>query len=130
MERDADDSIPRAFPIPERTWDKNGTVLYTALLGDDPFASINQDFFDINPLLMPGVVEMAPLRLTESGSLLFDLRTMNITLPDLAPPGVSLARAVFNSILGNWTCRVNNSLGAERASTMISECSECCGCWL
>lgn len=115
---------PAAFPTPERTWDKNGTVLYSSLQGEDPLSGINLDFFDTNPLLTPGVVDMQPLLFLPNGSLLFDLRTINISLPVLVPPRVNLTRAVFNAILGNWTCRANNSLGADQASTTISECRE------
>ena len=115
---------PAAFPTPERTWDKNGTVLYSSLQGEDPLSGINPDFFNTNPLLTPGVVDMQPLLFVLNGSLLFDLRTINISMPVLVPPRVSLTRAVFNAILGNWTCRANNSLGADQASTTISECRE------
>ena len=133
VQRSSKDNIPGAFPIPDHTWDREGIILYSAIV-QDPNPLLEMDFFMENPYLMPGLVDPAhfPLAfLKYTGSLRFNHLFTNLSMAgmmaDVYPANISVRdaqRLVFNNILGTWTCTANNSLGGESCSSTIRECGK------
>ena len=120
-------NIPGALPEPDRTWDRNGVILYSVMVGGNP--TLTMEFFDDNPYLMPGIVSPSGLPLTAllNGSLALNPYFENITMPGVFPPDSSVGdaqRLAFNNILGTWTCSSSNSLGEETCSSTIRECGK------
>ena len=102
---------------------------YSATVGDNNFV-INPEFVMTNPLLMEGLVRSRALTVTRwgagAGSLVLNtwLTLANNSLV-MFPPGTTRAsaeRMIFESLLGTWTCSVNNSLGNESCSSTVREC--------
>ena len=127
MLRDLSENIPGALPEPDRTWDRNGVILYSVIVGGNP--TLTMEFFDDNPYLMPGIVSPSGLPLTAllNGSLALNPYFENITMPGVFPPDSSVGdaqRLAFNNILGTWTCSSSNSLGEETCSSTIRECGK------
>ena len=128
VQRDFTTSTPGAVPEPDRTWDRNGVILYSEIVGGNP--NLNSEFFDENPYLMPGIVIPYGLPLSANnydGSLRFRPYFTNISVPGIYPADISLRaarRLAFNDILGTWTCSSNNSLGGETCSSTIRECGK------
>ena len=128
VQRNLPANTPGAFPQPERTWKKDGVTYYSATVGDNNFV-INPEFVMTNPLLMEGLVRSRALTVTRwrgAGSLVLYTR---LTLANnsllMFPPGTTRAsaeRMIFESLLGTWTCSVNNSLGNESCSSTVREC--------
>ena len=128
IQRNLPANKPGAFPQPERTWKKDGVTYYSATVGDNPV--INPEFMMTNPLLMEGLVSYKALQATRMGSLIlnswFTLANNSLVM---FPPGTtrgSAERMIFESLLGTWTCSVNNSLGNESCSSTVREC----GMWV
>ena len=122
IQRNLSANIPGAFPQPERTWEKDGVTYYSATPWADPV--ITPEFMTTNPLLQ-GLMSNA-LTAQTSGSLVFKshFTLWNNSLV-MFPPGTTSAsakRMIFESLLGTWTCSVNNSLGNESCSSTIREC--------
>ena len=85
---------------------------------------ITPEFMTTNPLLQ-GLMSNA-LRARTSGSLVFNSQfTLGNNSLVMFPPGTTSAsakRMIFESLLGTWTCSVNNSLGNDSCSSTIREC--------
>ena len=107
------------FPIPQRSWYKDGELVYTANDGTLPDAS---EYFMKYPILMLGVLEPQSLHLFANGDLAYITDVNNITnnnlIPDIADKEAA-RRYVFNHLLGNWTCFVSNNLGNDYVSNII-----------
>lgn len=91
---------------------------------------ILDDFLVANPLFIPGVVFPPPFDTSSSsGTLLLFTEARNLSSPTLAPPGVNQGNVrdeVFNELLGEYICSVENAYGDDSATTIISECSGKC----
>ena len=129
VQQSIEDNIPGAFPTPDRTWDKDGIILYSVVSEEDPNPELEMDFFMENPYLMRGLVEPSgfPLTILSTGSLRFNHRFTNISSMGVYPADITVRdaqRLAFNNILGTWTCSANNSLGGESCSSTIRECGK------
>ena len=92
-------NIPGALPEPDRTWDRNGVILYSVMVGGNP--TLTMEFFDDNPYLMPGIVSPSglPLIALLNGSLALNPYFENITMPGVFPPDSSVGLGIS---LGIW----------------------------
>ena len=129
---------PLAYPIPDRTWTRNGVEVYTAQDGRSTADAILESNFFMegrNLILFPGVVERRfPLITSIRGALAFstihptdNLTTDPVLLLDLAERGINstnFRRRLFEQILGTWSCSVNNSIGRESPQSFIRECGK------
>ena len=121
-----------AYPQPERLWYKDGVLVYRVEIGDAP--EISDEFFQTgnNSLLRLGVISPPPLNIASSdGSLALDWTAVNLTLPDQLPDGVTaetFRMELFRTLLGEWECELENSLGESEAETTLSDCGTyvCC----
>ena len=124
IQRNLSANIPGAFPQPERTWKKDGVTYYSAMLGNTPV--ITPEFMTKNSLMMQGLTTPDVLEASVDGSLVFNSQfTLKNTSLVMFPPGTTSAsakRMIFESLLGTWTCGVNNSLGNESCSSTIRKC--------
>ena len=105
------DFIPRPSPHPnlQRSWFKDGELVYLAPHGYSPDAS---DFLAANPLLHP--FSFLPLF---DGTILLNIEIENITSPILLQ--------LVEQLVGNWTCVLNNTFGsASRTYIVMEECGE------
>ena len=122
IQRNLHANIPGAFPQPERTWEKDEVTYYSATPWAYPV--ITPEFLTTNPLLQ-GLMSNA-LTARTSGSLVFNSQfTLGNNSLVMFPPGTTSAsakRMIFESLLGTWTCGVNNSLGNESCSSTIRKC--------
>lgn len=114
-------------PTPERTWYKDGVLVYRTVDGAVP--TISDDFYQTgnNSLLLLGVINPPPLTVLADGSLLLDWRAENISFPTALPEGVtadSFRSDVFKTLLGSWMCQLNNSLGGGVAETVLTDCGK------
>ena len=115
---------PYPLPSPQRSWYKDDELVYSALVGNSPNAS---EFFAANPLLAMGVLNPPPIHILSDGSILLSNQVENITLPSLLPPGTTLEQVkeqLYALLLGNWMCKLNNTLGNASHTYMIRECSK------
>ena len=127
LELSCDLTVEDAFtyPNPDRTWYKDGVLVYRSAHGDTP--EINSAFYEYgnNSILQPGVIDPIPLFALSDGSLNLDWTAFNLTSPW---PSVDLqenfSKRVFMSLLGSWECRLNNSLGSSSAETVLNDCGE------
>ena len=112
---------PRAM----RSWFKNDELIYTELTESSVDLS---DYFMQFPILMTGVLDPTAFTATSDGIIFLNYEVDNITTPALLPPNTTLEQAreeVFDLLLGNWECRVNNTLGsATPVMYLIRECGE------
>ena len=117
-------NIPGAFPQPERTWEKDEVTYYSATPWAYPV--ITPEFMTKNSLMMQGLTTPDVLEASVDGSLVFNSQfTLKNTSLVMFPPGTTSAsakRMIFESLLGTWTCSVNNSLGNDSCSSTIREC--------
>ena len=124
IQRNLPTNIPGAFPQPERTWEKDGVTYYSATLENTPV--ITPEFMTKNSLMMQGLTTPDVLEASVDGSLVFNSQfTLKNTSLVMFPPGTTSAsakRMIFESLLGTWTCSVNNSLGNESCSSTIRKC--------
>ena len=110
-------------------WYKDGVQLYRADIGDT--AVISEDFYQSgnNSILRVGVVGPTPLLALSDGSLIIDWTAQNLTATGGLPPEgelrESFRRRVFMALLGNWECRLENSLGSSYAESVLINCGEC-----
>ena len=128
-----------AVPVPTLTWYKDDILAITT----DQFgqSSLNEDFLSQgnNSLLQFGVIDPPPLvALTTlpfgGGELFLNFVTVNISIsnPALIPSGVdesNIGRELFDVLLGNWECRVNNTFGEDSALTELSDCGKFGSCY-
>ena len=115
---------PYPIPIPQRSWYKDGELVYSAPVFSVPDASA---FFAANPLLGLGALSPPPIRTLSDGSILLSNHVENITSPSLLPPGTTVEQVkeqLRTLLLGNWTCTLNNTLGDASHTHMIRECSK------
>ena len=116
-------NIPQ--PQAMRTWFKDGGLIYTELT--DSAVDLS-DYFTQFPILMTGILDPAAFTATSDGTIFLDYTVDNITLPELLPQGTTFEQAreeVFDLLLGNWMCTVNNTLGSTTPVTyIIRECGE------
>lgn len=124
---DCDFSIlPHPKPYPQRTWYKDDELVYSTLSDSDPN---DTEFLAANPLLAMGIVVLDPSpfhqQLIVDGSILLHNRIENVTS---LPPGVATLKEarekLFTLLLGNWTCKVNNTLGSTSRTYIIKECGK------
>ena len=111
-------------PNPLRSWFKDGELVYSAINGFSPNPS---DFFMNNPILVPGVLDPITLSALSDGTIVYNYEVRNITSPQQLPPGTTEAQIeqqVFDLLLGNWTCIVNNTLGSTTITYLITDCGE------
>ena len=116
--------ILKGQPSPLRSWFKDGELVYSAISGLDFDAS---DFLSDNPLLIPGVLDPTPFTALKDGIIFYNYDIMNISVPSMLPPGTTLEQAtqeVFDLLIGNWTCLVNNTLGLAMVTYTIRECGK------
>ncbi len=112
-----------ALPVPSKQWQLNGQTIFTGESG-----MMNTDFLMTgdNMLLSPGLIYPTPVRLSLE-YVQINLCSHNVTMADLLPDGVSRLNfkdRLFDLVKGQWTCRLNNSLGTASAITYISECGK------
>lgn len=80
-----------------------------------------------NALFIPGVVYPTPFELEYQYIQLTTTRSFNLTSPIMAPAGVdqaSINDAVFEQMLGTYTCSVESPYGSDNATTVIRECGK------
>ena len=119
------------FPIPQRSWYKDGELVYTANDGTLPDAS---EYIMKYPIFMPGVLEPQALFLYDDGTIFYSIPiyfiiNYNDLIPDLIPDIAdkeAVRRYLFNHLLGNWTCFVSNNLGNDSVSYIITDCGKNC----
>ena len=124
LDCDLTDTGTTVFPIPQRTWTRNGVPVYTANAGDNPDV---MEFVMNNTVLMLGVLEPQVFSVLADGSIVFQPNVVNITTPSLIPdiPDLNAAtNAVFNLLLGSWTCNISNNLGGEAITYTVRECGK------
>lgn len=79
-----------------------------------------------NALFIPGVVYPQPIEFHQQHILLTTARSFNLTSPALAPVDQdSINDAVFDQMLGKYTCSLETPYGNDSATTVIRECSKC-----
>jgi hypothetical protein len=116
--------LPYALPIPQISWYKDGELVYSTEVSSVPDASA---FFAANPLLEMGVLSPPPIHTLADGSILLSNQVENITSPSLLPPGTTVEQVkeqLHSFLLGNWTCKLNNTLGDASHTHMIRDCSK------
>jgi hypothetical protein len=118
--------LPYVRPIPQRSWYKDGELVYSTEVysSEVPDASA---FFAANPLLEIGVLSPPPIHTLADGSILLSNQVENITSPSLLPPGTTVEQVreqLRSFLLGNWTCKLNNTLGDASHTHMIRDCSK------
>ena len=120
------DVINLPQPRPLRTWYKDGNLVYSEPSGDP----VDNDEYSMeNEILIPGVLEPATYSLFSDGSIRYNYAVQNISVPQFLPANITTIEQardeVFDLLLGNWTCAVNNSLGAPPPITyLIRECGK------
>ena len=121
--------VPMPVPLPTRYWFRNGQLISTAQSGQD--LDPEMSFLDQFPIFNPMVFDIPPFQiLSANGQVVITTEYNNITnaMLGMLPPGttVEMTRAmVFNSILGNWTCVANNTLGESSVQYLFRICGEC-----
>ena len=127
IRRNLAEDTPGASPKPDRMWKKDGVTYYSARLGDVPMPT--GEFMMTYPLLASEVKTPDALVGSVGGSLAFtsDFILTNLTMVMLTPgtTPTTARRLIFESLLGTWTCSVNNSLGTETCSSTVRECGRC-----
>lgn len=113
------------YPAPVRAWYKDGILLYKAVEGE--FPAISDEFYETgnNSLLRHGGFGQSPLTAFSDGSLILNWHSSNLT--GVLPVGVTrdvYLRNIFRTLLGSWECQLNNSLGEDRAQTVLIDCGE------
>ena len=119
--------IRSTAPFPTRTWttSPNDLVISEANERDNP--EFNPDFFASGNkvLFTPGLLTFPILEIFHRGLSLNTRIIGNATLPGgeyLHQDDIR--RMVFDEILGNYTCQLENVYGSGAATTVISECSK------
>ena len=116
------------FPSPSREWYKDDVLIYSVdRIGRSVFRGLNLDFYSQgnNSLLLPGALLPMPCVLRNDGSIEVNFETLRVMLQDRVPEEVTdanLQGMLFETLLGNWRCEVENILGSQSAVTVISEC--------
>ena len=117
------DSLPSPFPAADRRWYKDGILIYTlpaeGTENPTPLVMDNVEFNAAFPMLMPSSDDFNDVLLfNDEGSItfsfftfLFGNREYNIS-------------ELIEQLSGNWTCSVNNSLGADTATTLVGICGK------
>ena len=111
------------LPSPSFSWFKDGQPFHNIF--NDPI--IEESFLAQKPILMPGVFDVPPLSIILIGyEIHLSTRFTNIANPMLGGlvPDTTLPEArqlVLDTLLGNWTCFVNNSLGSASVEYIIRE---------
>ena len=116
------------IPTPRRTWYKDGIIVYSNDIGTAPDPS---DFFANEPILTPGVLSPITLIALLNGSLTYNTRVDNITEPQIVAmhyPEINNSAAaeelIFNLLLGNWTCVLQNDVGMASVQYLVQECGK------
>lgn len=117
---------PQPVPTPQISWYKDGELVYSELTGR--YLNPNDSaFIAANPLLAYGVFDQVPFVALSSGNIFLLGSVTNITSPSLLPPGTTLKQAqdqLLTLLVGNWTCKLNNTLGSSSITYMIRECGK------
>ena len=111
-------------PTPRRTWFKDGKNVYSDLTGSFPDLT---EYFIENSILVTGVLDPITITAPRDGTIYYNYEVMNITFPALLPPDTTIAQAeqqVFQHLLGNWSCTVDNTLGSATVTYKIRECGK------
>ena len=113
-------------PTPRRTWYKDGIVIYSNDVDTAPDLS---DFYDNKPILTPGLLSPVTLIASFDGSLMYNTRVDNITSPsvlaDLGIAASDVEELIFNLLLGNWTCVLQNDVGMASVQYLVHENRKC-----
>ena len=123
------------FPTPYRTWQLNNHTLYSAFQYEEPslreVLESDISFFikDANRILLhPDSIVPSALQIIHGGGLYFSLQAENLTLPEaMLPPSINVGNfkeILLETIVGEWSCSVNNSLGEDVAVTIIRICGK------
>ena len=115
---------PYPLPRASRSWFKDGQLVSSTLIGDAVF--IDESFLMAHPILNMDVFDTPPLTLLPNGDVIMYLGLRNITSPfsGMLALTTTIEQArdmVFDILLGNWTCVVNNSLGTSSVEFIIRE---------
>ncbi len=113
----------RAFPTPTRTWSLDESVLYEELASfhSNPNLRDNPEFYIDRAVLHPDYIVPPVLSALHSGHLSLNLHLRNIS--SLSGRTLEQARdEVFDAIVGEWKCDVENVFGKDSATTTISLC--------
>ena len=107
-------------PKPIRIWHKDGDLLSNG-------TNISQTFFRERKLLILGVLTPPNFILLGSAFSVLFLNTSvdNVTTSDLLEDDVPIEVArdmLFDLLLGEFTCSVQNVYGMDTATTVIQEC--------
>ena len=124
LDCDVINDVPRPVPSPSLSWFKDDQLVSSVQLSDDPM--IEESFLAQNPILMPGVFDVPPFQILGGHVIYLSTAFTNITNPmvgGLAPDitFMQARRLVLNTLLGNWTCLVNNSLGNASVEYIIRD---------
>lgn len=116
---------PLAYPIPNRTWTKDATIVVNSTEhGKTPDLA---NLLDTQLLLMPGSLHPTPFSAAKDGSITFTTQVRRISSPTRFMEGYTLDDArndLFEFLLGTWTCGVSNRYGFDAVSTMITDCGK------
>lgn len=116
-----------SFPIPTRVWKKNGVEMSSTVPHMNTMATFSKNFSTAtnSTLFIPGVIDPPPIELFSKFIVLNNVNGHYITLTNqsLAPGIESIAEgAVFDQMLGTYTCSLENEYGSDSATTVITEC--------
>ena len=115
---------PRPFPLPTRSWFRNGELVYTVDIG----AEIdNNNFTRKHLILLPNLVEPTVFVTKTNGIIQFNTEVSEIKIPIFGLTSTEVARdQLYDVIFGNWTCVVRNDLGSSSIEYIVTEkCGEC-----
>ena len=105
-----------AVPIPSYSWTKDGVSVITNAFFTQ--ATLDEDFIEEGNNSLLFLIFPPPISVSHD-RIIVDFTAHNATS---FPEGVviqDLQRFVLNSILGEWSCLVNNSFGNVSASSVV-----------
>ena len=113
-------------PNPTRSWFKDGELVYSVLSG----TSVSPTAYYMKyPILEFGVLEPPVFSAISDGTIYFNYEVKTIAFPDELSPNTTIEQArqmVLEHLVGNWTCKVNNTFGSAISITyiIIDQCSK------
>ena len=113
--------IPTSVPPEQRSWTKDGMLIYSEDVSVDVFTMAN-------PLFQGGVFDPDVIVAPDDGSIVYRTQFNNVTAPNvLQMEGVTEDQArdiIFDFALGTWECTLGNILGNTTVTSVIRECGE------
>lgn len=85
-------------------------------------------FITEHPILTLGLLDPVVLTSNSSGTIYYNTRVHNVTRLELLPLSITTAaqveQLVYDLLLGNWTCVVENDMGCDSITYTIKEPGE------